>query len=174
MYPEYVTALVETPHGLARLAVSEYGVAECAWPLTQDDELGGDLPGPPQNALPGGSDYMLLQAAAALLAYFSGDFTPVAKIPVDSRKLTPWQRKVYLVVRAIPPGEVRSYGQVAAACGNPRAARAVGRAMAANPVPLFVPCHRVVHGDGRAGNYSCGGPVLKEWLLARERDKTAM
>ncbi len=68
----------------------------------------------------------------------------------------------------IPPGEVRSYGELADAAGRPRAARAVGTAMATNPVPLVVPCHRVVRGDMRIGEYGAGGPVRKAAMLRAE------
>lgn len=153
---------IDTPHGQARLTVSGYGVVECAWPLVERVSVGVDLPDSIEESL-------LSQAVEALLAYFYGRFDLIVKVPLDSRKLTQWQRKVYKIVRSIPLGETRSYGAIAVRCGNRRAARAVGQAMASNPVPLFVPCHRVICGDGRTGNYSCGGTALKEWLLAWEK-----
>lgn len=70
--------------------------------------------------------------------------------------------------RRIPSGQVRSYAELAAEAGSPRAARAVGSAMAANPLPGVIPCHRVVRSDGRIGAYSAGGPDRKRELLARE------
>ena len=79
-----------------------------------------------------------------------------------------FRRRVLEECARIPAGEVRTYGQLAAACGNPRAARAVGTAMATNPVPGIVPCHRVVRGDGRIGHYSAGGPDQKERMLKAE------
>jgi methylated-DNA-[protein]-cysteine S-methyltransferase len=70
---------------------------------------------------------------------------------------------------AIPYGETRTYGQVAAAVGKPRAARAVGRALATNPMPIVIPCHRVVSADGRLRGYSgLGGLTTKARLLALE------
>lgn len=85
-------------------------------------------------------------------------------LPIDLRGLTPFQREVLGVAATIPSGEVRPYGWLAAQVGNPGAVRAVGSVMARNPVPLIVPCHRVVRSDGRIGNYSLGGPDQK-WLL---------
>jgi methylated-DNA-[protein]-cysteine S-methyltransferase len=69
----------------------------------------------------------------------------------------------------IPYGGVRTYGWVAAKAGSPKAARAAGNAMMRNPIPLIIPCHRVVRGDGRTGNYSGGGPGAKRMLLDLER-----
>ncbi len=87
---------------------------------------------------------------------------------IDLSCLTPFQQRVLRKVRTIPPGEVRSYRWVAKAIGAERAARAVGTALAKNPVPLLIPCHRVVKSDGRLGEYSGGGPSVKARLLAFE------
>lgn len=88
--------------------------------------------------------------------------------PLDLRWVTPFERRVLETVRAIPRGQVRTYQEVARAAGCPGAARAVGQVMARNPVPLFVPCHRVVRADGTLGEYSGGGPGVKARLLAME------
>lgn len=87
---------------------------------------------------------------------------------VDLSRLTEFERKVLLEVARIHRGAVRPYSWVARVVGAPRAARAVGHAMARNPVPLFVPCHRVVPAAGGLGNYSGGGPAVKEQLLRWE------
>ena len=68
----------------------------------------------------------------------------------------------------IPQGQVATYGQIARAAGSPGAARAVGSAMAANPVPVIIPCHRVVRADGQLGEYGMGGPAMKERMLRAE------
>ena len=77
-------------------------------------------------------------------------------------------RKVWAVTATIPYGETRSYQWVAARTGNPKSSRAVGRALASNPVPGLIPCHRVIRKDGRTGEYFLGNS-LKESLLLRER-----
>lgn len=79
-----------------------------------------------------------------------------AEIPVDLSETTPFQRRVLEVVAGIPRGEVRPYAWVAREAGSPRASRAVGTVMANNPVPLLVPCHRVVRNDGTTGRYAFG------------------
>jgi methylated-DNA-[protein]-cysteine S-methyltransferase len=87
---------------------------------------------------------------------------------IDLSRLTLFQRRVLRKVQTIPAGVVRSYRWVAQAIGTPRAARAVGSALAKNPVPLLIPCHRVIRSDGRLGEYSAGGPSVKAKLLALE------
>jgi O-6-methylguanine DNA methyltransferase len=79
-----------------------------------------------------------------------------AEVSLDLSETTPFQRRVLEVVRGIPHGEVRPYLWVAREAGNPGASRAVGNVMANNPVPLLVPCHRVVRNDGLTGNYAFG------------------
>jgi O-6-methylguanine DNA methyltransferase len=91
-----------------------------------------------------------------------------AKVPVDLRMASPFERAVLTKTAEIPFGEVRPYGWVAAEIGRPRAVRAVGTALAHNPVPLVVPCHRVVRTDGTIGQYSLGGPANKVTILAAE------
>lgn len=88
-------------------------------------------------------------------------------LPLDL-DVTPFRREVLEAATAIPRGEVRSYGWLARRVDNPGAVRAVGSAMAANPVPLIIPCHRVVRSDGRIGAYSLGGPHHKWKLLRHE------
>ncbi len=88
--------------------------------------------------------------------------------PIDLSGLSPFAQAVLAACRAIPRGQVRTYAELASAAGKPGAARAVGSAMRRNPVPLLIPCHRVVRGDGVIGNYSMGGPAVKERLLRQE------
>jgi O-6-methylguanine DNA methyltransferase len=78
------------------------------------------------------------------------------EVPLDLSGTTPFQRRVLKTVKGIPRGEVRPYVWVAREAGNPWASRAVGNVMTNNPVPLLVPCHRVVRSDGRTGNYAFG------------------
>jgi methylated-DNA-[protein]-cysteine S-methyltransferase len=84
-------------------------------------------------------------------------------------KQSEFQRKVQEAARQIPRGEVRSYGELAAAAGSPGAARAVGSVMRNNRFPLVIPCHRVVASGGKVGGFSCpSGVEMKEKLLALE------
>ena len=89
-------------------------------------------------------------------------------LPVDLKNVTDFQRSVLEVAATIPLGQVRPYGWLADHIGNHGAVRAVGSTMAKNPVPLIIPCHRVVRSDGRIGNYSLGGAHNKTELLEHE------
>jgi AraC family transcriptional regulator of adaptative response/methylated-DNA-[protein]-cysteine methyltransferase len=91
----------------------------------------------------------------------------VRELPLDVRG-TAFQEAVWRELRKIPPGETRSYAQIAAAVGQPSAMRAVGTANGANPVAVLVPCHRVVRSDGSLGGYA-GGLERKRKLLDAER-----
>jgi O-6-methylguanine DNA methyltransferase len=91
-----------------------------------------------------------------------------ATLDLDLRGRTDFERAVWTKALEIPRGEVRPYGWIAAEIGRPRAVRAVGTALAHNPVPLVVPCHRVVRSDGLLGQYSLGGPGNKRAILATE------
>jgi len=102
----------------------------------------------------------------ALVRRLNGDRrTPLA---LDLRGRTDFERAVWLKALEIPRGEVRPYGWIAAEIGRPKAVRAVGSALAHNPVPLVVPCHRVVRSDGLIGQYSLGGPANKRAILSAE------
>jgi O-6-methylguanine DNA methyltransferase len=91
-----------------------------------------------------------------------------AEVRVDLRGRSDFERDVLLKAAQIPHGEVRPYGWIAAEIGRPKAVRAVGTALGHNPVPLIVPCHRVVRSDGTIGHYSLGGPENKRAILAAE------
>lgn len=108
---------------------------------------------------PQGWEYLINQALA--------EGTP-GSLPVDWRSVTAFQREVLEQTAAIPRGEFRSYGWLAERTGRPGAARAVGQTMARNPVPLVIPCHRVVRSDGRIGHYGLGGADNKRTLLRVE------
>ena len=88
--------------------------------------------------------------------------------PVNLRAQTPFQSQVLAATRTIPCGQTRTYGELAALVGRPRAARAVGTVLANNPLPFLIPCHRVVASGLRLGQYSDGGPAMKRRLLEHE------
>jgi methylated-DNA-[protein]-cysteine S-methyltransferase len=108
---------------------------------------------------------LLLEAARQLRAYFAGQLREF-HLPLDMQG-TDFQKRVWRQVSAIPYGETRSYLQIATAIGSPGAVRAVGAANGANPVPIVIPCHRVVGANGKLVGYG-GGLALKKRLLEME------
>ncbi len=111
----------------------------------------------------GGDEFMLCEL---LNGYLSGEIVDFSGVPVDLSGLKPFSQKVLLGLREIPYGEVVTYGELASRVGSPGSQRAVGRILGANPVPLVIPCHRVVARNG-IGGFSCG-LEWKEWLLSLE------
>lgn len=108
------------------------------------------------------------QAVNQLQDYFDGQ-REVFDLPLDLRSLTSFQRSVLTTLQQIPAGETISYGGLAARIGKPGSARAVGRALGSNPIPIVIPCHRVLAADGSLGGYSGrGGVRTKQALLELE------
>jgi len=156
---------LDTPLGEAYIAYSERGVAyldlapnDVAFVRALRERLGiagVRDPHPPEDLSRG-------------LRGFFADFAWYPD-PVDLSRVGPFQRRVLEELRRIPRGEVRTYRGVAREIGHPGATRAVGTACARNPVPLVIPCHRVVRSDGGLGGYSLrGGVALKRRLLQQE------
>lgn len=108
-----------------------------------------------------------VEVASTLERYFAGDLDAIDTLEVEPVKGTEFQRAVWQELRAIPPGETITYAELAERVGRPGAFRAVGSANGANPVPIVVPCHRVVNTGGGMGGYAYGLDV-KRWLLTHE------
>lgn len=126
---------------------------------TEADNSSMDFVDEPQTEL-------LKRAGTELMEYFQGKrkgFT----LPLSPQG-TEFQKKVWEALRSIPYGETRSYGEIAAQVGNPRAARAVGGANNKNPIMIFIPCHRVVGADGSLTGFACGLEA-KKYMLDLER-----
>ena len=102
-----------------------------------------------------------------------GERRDLAFVRLETAGQPPFNLAVYTLARAIPPGRTRTYGDIARDLGDPRAARAVGRALGENPWPIVVPCHRVLAAGGRIGGFSAnGGAATKARLLAIEGART--
>ena len=114
----------------------------------------------------GASSPVLEQAAAELAEYFAGKRRAFS-VPLAPQG-TAFQRKVWATLEKVPYGETASYGQIAAKIGNPKASRAVGMANNRNPVPILIPCHRIVGADGALVGYG-GGLEVKRALLDLEK-----
>ncbi len=152
----------DTPIGHLILAASVAGLVSVALP-PQD---GHPAPTPPEGQLDTSPQAAVLTAAQRQLdEYFAGR-RRVFTLPLDVRG-TPFQRRVWEVVATIAYGHTRTYGEVAVRIGQPTAMRAVGAANGQNPLPLVIPCHRVVGRGGHLVGYG-GGLALKQALLVRE------
>jgi methylated-DNA-[protein]-cysteine S-methyltransferase len=158
--------VVDSPLGPLLVAATGAGVVRMAFAIEDHDAVLADLAArvsPRVLHAPARLD----TAVRALADYLDGRAQQV-DVPVDLRLLTGYRREVVGALPTIGYGRTATYAELAAATGRPRAVRAVGSACANNPVPLFLPCHRVVRSDGSEGGYR-GGPEAKRRLLALER-----
>ena len=157
-------ALIETEDGCFTADFSALGLARLSFPAAP----GGKIPKPAiaEQSSASPPPAWLKQTRAAIEAVLAGR-APRVFPPLDLSCGTPFQQLVWQALREIPLGETRSYGEIARGIGRPRAVRAVGAACGANPVPLLVPCHRVLAANGKLGGFS-GGPEWKPRLLRRE------
>jgi methylated-DNA-[protein]-cysteine S-methyltransferase len=148
------------PSPIGRIEIRGDGVAVTSLTI----ERGGSLPG---DTLPEHSDQLLDRAVAQLEQYFAGR-RRTFDVPVALTG-TAFQRAIWDQLNVLDWGEVVSYGQLGRGTGRATAGRAVGGAVGANPVPIIVPCHRVLASDGRITGYSGGeGIPTKAWLLRHE------
>lgn len=146
-------------HGLTRLQLPEKDAAATRARLEKRGAVEGE---PPPAVAP---------VVETLRAYFDGAETDLTEIAVDlPAGATDERRRIYAAARTLRWGETASYGEVAQRAGIPHGAQAVGQAMAANPLPIVIPCHRVLAAGGRLGGFSAyGGLVTKERLLVLEK-----
>jgi methylated-DNA-[protein]-cysteine S-methyltransferase len=164
----YYDAL-STPIGRVHVAVTDAGLvriafrrSDAAFLAEMRARLGVDgLRSPERTAA----------VARQLEAYFAGR-RRAFDLPVDLHRLTPFQRRVLAAAAGVPAGHVVSYGEIARRVGRPRGSRAVGQALGRNPVPIVIPCHRVVAAGGGLGGYT-GGLAIKRTLLRLEGARAA-
>jgi O-6-methylguanine DNA methyltransferase len=145
------------PHGICHVALAEELDGDDSRFAALHERRFGRSAVPAASALPG---------LAEALRSGRGD-----RLRYDLRGVSGFQAVVLAATLRIPPGEVRTYGELAAELGKPRAARAVGQALARNPVPVLVPCHRVVAADGGLGGYGLGLEAKRRLLAAEGHTK---
>ncbi len=163
--PVYTCARVDTDFGWVGLIGSQGGLVSLVFPQPSPEAVLEGLPMQLSGRIEV-DDGAFADVAEELRSYFASK--PVQfTARVDETLGTPFQRKVWEAVRAIPYGKTMSYGEVASQIGKPGAARAVGAAVGANPVPIVIPCHRVLAADGKLGGFG-GGLELKRRLLRLE------
>jgi len=152
--------VIESPVGALYIAVSAKGVCSVDFGVARSTFL--DQLDPLACVERNGA--ALAFVAEQLREYFAGTRFRF-DLPLDLSRLTPFQQRVLQVTRGIAAGTVWTYRQVAEAMGKPKASRPVGQALGHNPVPIVVPCHRVVASDGSLGGYSAGGGLESKRLL---------
>lgn len=165
---EIAYAIAPSPLGLLLVAATARGVCFVALgerPEALEAALAAEFPAAARLLR---DEARLAPAIAAVVAYLEGE-VPHPELPLDVRA-TAFQRRVWQELLAIPPGETRSYAEVAETLGLPQAPRAVGRACASNPVALLIPCHRVTRGDDSLGGYRWG-LERKATLLTAEAER---
>lgn len=156
----YYTAM-RTPVGRLFVAATPAGLVRVAFDRAESafvDELRRRLK---MDVVKSGD--RLVEIVAQLEAYFAGK-RRVFDIAVDLKRMAPFQRSVLRAALKVPAGQVVSYGEIARRIGRPRASRAVGQALGHNPIPIVIPCHRVVSSSGGLGGYTGGLPIKKTLL----------
>jgi methylated-DNA-[protein]-cysteine S-methyltransferase len=157
---EWMVFLAETPVGSLKLFFTDRGLAALEFAGK------GAALAPEQDKLPADLKPHIEAAKREIIAYFNGTRTDFSGLTLDPHG-TPFQLRVWQELRRIAWGQAISYGELARRVGNPKASRAVGQANAVNPIPLIIPCHRVIAADGSLGGYS-SGLERKRWLLQHE------
>jgi methylated-DNA-[protein]-cysteine S-methyltransferase len=162
-------ALFDTAIGRCGVAWNERGIVAAGLPEADDDKLRARLlrrcPGAIEQGPPP-AVRRAVDAVVALIAHGAGDLSDIA---LDMEGVPPFNRRIYEIVRTIPPGSTLTYGEIAARLGDRALAQDVGAAMGQNPFPPIVPCHRVVAANRKAGGFSArGGVNTKLRLLAIE------
>jgi len=158
-------SLNESPLGPMIFTITRGGLTHVQFGILTGLEPSGHTQG---GALPVPQSDLLAEIRQQLAAYFSGELQ-VFDIPVDWGMLSAFQQRALKAAQEIPYGQVKSYARLANDIGQPDATRAVGGAMARNPMPVIIPCHRVVAADGHLTGYSgSGGLATKAWLLRLE------
>ena len=163
-------ALFETALGTASIAWSERGVVGVQLPEADVSSLRTRLRRQFPNSSEAPPQPEIQRAIDAMTALLRGESRDLDDVALDVTHVPPFDRQVYEIARTIPPGKTLTYGQIATALGDVHLARDVGQALAHNPFPLVVPCHRVLAAGGKLGGFSArGGVTTKQRLLTLER-----
>lgn len=160
----------ETPFGTLLVVAGEGGIVRIALSAEEEDDVLEDLARRVSPRIGRTGADPITVTRDQLDRYFEGRLQHF-DLPLDWRLTRGFRRDVLRQTAAIPYGETASYSQVAERAGSPRAVRAAGTALATNPLPIVVPCHRVLRSDGQVGSY-LGGSSMKESLLAMERERS--
>ena len=156
-----MTVTFETALGRCGVRWSEAGITNVLLPSPRLDTV--------PTLTDDGAPAFVRDAIRGMTAVLAGEARDLRHIPLDQSRIDPFRREVYAATRDIAPGTTQSYGEVARAIGRPDGARDVGAALAANPTPIIVPCHRVVAANGALTGFSApGGLATKRKMLELE------
>jgi methylated-DNA-[protein]-cysteine S-methyltransferase len=164
------SCVFETAMGSCAIAWSDFGVTRFLLPTASRAAAEKGLRRRTPDVEPGAPPPEVAEAIALAKRYFSGERTEFSAVPLDIRDQDPFFAQIYDALRQVGWGRTTTYGALAAAVGAPpEAARDVGQAMAKNPMPLLVPCHRVLAAGGKLGGFSApGGAQTKAKMLRME------
>ncbi len=161
--------LFSTAFGWSGIVWTDAGIRRSLLPVAEEsialEQLGAGCASSENTPL----SHDALEAERWIKQYFGGDIRQI-RFRLDMSDLSEWQRRACEAMLEIPVGEVRTYRWLAEALGKPRAARAAGMACARNPLPVIVPCHRIVASSGNLGGFA-GGLELKQKMLDIERGR---
>ncbi len=160
-------ALFDTPIGRCALLWRGGLIVGAALPEPSEEAMTRSLSSGFPDAVEAPPPPVAQQAIAGVRRLLEGEREDLSAIPVDLSPLAEFECRVLEATRRIPCGETRTYGEIAAALGAPGAARAVGRALGRNPVPIVIPCHRVLAASGRSGGFSAPGGVTTKMKMLR-------
>lgn len=158
----------KTPFGWAGVAASEQGICKIVLPKKDKQAVERELRISGSKIATRSQSPALNKAVQLLSDYFSGKQV-VFDLPLDTRLYTSFQQAVWKATAEIPCGETRSYAWIAKKIKRPKASRAVGQALGANPVAIIVPCHRVISSSGSLGGFAGGLPLKKALLKLEQR-----
>jgi methylated-DNA-[protein]-cysteine S-methyltransferase len=164
--------LFDTEVGRCGIAWSESGITAVRLPAADEEMTRAGIrrraPTARESEPPDG----IRQAIDAIQSLLRGERTDLSRVRVDLKGVPEFNRKIYAIAREIPPGRTLTYGDIAKRLGDVQLSQAVGKAMGQNPVPIIVPCHRVVAAGGKSGGFSApGGSRTKLKMLMIERAK---
>lgn len=161
--------LFDSPVGRCGIAWGEAGIVGLWLPEADDKKAKARLRRRHPDAEEAAPPPAVNTAIERIVALLSGERDDLGDLALDMARVSEFERKVYAIARAIPPGETLSYGEIAEALGDKALSREVGQAMGRNPFPIVVPCHRVVAANGKLGGFSApGGVDTKLKMLAIE------
>lgn len=156
---DYGLHIFDTPIGPCGIAWSPHGVTAVSFPERDVAQTEKRLRQKCPQAKPADPPPPVQGAIADIIALLSGEKRDLVHIAIDDSAMPDFSRRVYAIARTIPPGQTKSYGDIAKALGDPLLARDVGQALGQNPTPIIVPCHRVLAANGKTGGFSAPGGV---------------